>query len=213
MKMQVIDLSHPFYEGMPQYREKWYSSPRVGKLIDTETGKPLIRLELTAYSGTHIKAPKFVHDDARAIEHISMNTLLHYATIVRLGEKRVKDLITYEDLQSFYIKSGDGVIIHTGWSAFWESGQYYIDFPLITSDAAEYLIKEHRIPFLGADTPFSAEVQEVILANDRFLIENLTNLDQINLNRFFLVTLPLNIYSGDAAPARVVAIENENLII
>lgn len=211
--MQVIDLSHPFYEGMPQYREKWYSSPRVSKIINTETGKPVIKLDLTAYSGTHVKAPKFFRSDARAIEHISSHELLHYATIVHLGEKREHDLITYEDLQSFYIKSGDGVIIHTGWSAFWESGQYYIDFPLITSDAAEYLVNDLRAPFLGADTPFSTEVQEVVLENDRYLIENLTNLDQINLNRFFLVALPLNIYSGDAAPARVVAIENENLII
>lgn len=211
--MQVIDLSHPLYEGMPQYREKWYSSPRVCKLIDTDTGKPVIKLDLTAYSGTHIKAPRFLRSDARAIEHILMNELLHYTTIVHLGEKREKDFITYEDLQSFYIKPGDGILIHTGWSAFWESGQYYIDFPLVTSDAAEYLINDLRIPFLGADTPFSAEVQEVVLDNDRFLIENLTNLDQINLNRFLLVALPLNIYSGDAAPARVVAVENENLII
>ena len=211
--MHVIDLSHPFYEGMPQYREKWYSSPRVSKLIDTDTGKPLIKLDLTAYSGTHIKAPRFIHPDARAIEHIVMTELLHYATLVHLGEKRERDMITYEDLQSFYIKPGDGVIIHTGWSTFWESGQYYIDFPLITSDAAEYLVNDLKIPFLGADAPFSAEVQEAVLGNDRYLIENLTNLDQINLNRFFLIALPLNIYSGDAAPARVVAVENNNFII
>ncbi len=211
--MQVIDLSHPFYEGMPQYREKWYSSSRVSELIDTETGKPVIKLDLVVYSGTHIKAPKFLRSGLRSIEHISMNELLHYATIIHLGEKRTQDLITFEDLQSFYIKRGDGVILHTGWSVFWESGQYYIDFPLITSDAAEYLVMDRNIPFLGADIPFSTEVQQIVLENDRYLIENLTNLDQINLNRFFLVALPLNIYSSDAAPARVVAIENENLII
>ena len=211
--MQIIDLSHPYYEGMPQYREKWYSSPRVSKLLDTDTGKPVIKLDLTVYSGTHIKAPRFIDTEARPIEHISMHELLHYATIVHLGEKREKDMITYEDLQSFYIKPGEGVIIHTGWSAFWESGQYYIDFPLITSDAAEYLVNDLRILFLGADTPFSPEVQQVVLNNDRFLIENLTNLDQINLNRFLLIALPLNIYSGDASPARVVAVENENLIV
>ncbi len=211
--MHIFDLSHPFYEGMPQYREKWYSSPKVSKLIDTDTGKPLIKLDLTAYSGTHIKAPRFIRADGRAIEHISMTELLHYTTLVHLGEKREQDMITYEDLQSFYIKPNDGVIIHTGWSTFWESGQYYIDFPLITSDAAEYLVNDLRVPFLGADAPFSAEVQESVLGNDRFLIENLTNLDQINLNRFFLVALPLNIYSGDAAPARVVAVENDNFIV
>jgi kynurenine formamidase len=211
--MQVIDLSHPFYEGMPRYREKWYSSPVFNKLIDTETGKSVIQLNLTAYSGTHIKSPKFIRSDLRSIEHIAMNKLFHYTTIVHLSDKREQDLITYEDLQSFYIKPGDGVVIHTGWSTFWESGQYYIDFPLLTSDAAEYLVHDLRIPFLGADIPFSAEVQQAVLNNDRFLIENLTNLDQINLNRFLLVALPLNIYSGDAAPARVVAIENENLII
>jgi arylformamidase len=211
--MQVIDLSHPFYEGMPRYREKWYSSPVVSKLIDTKTGKSVIQLSLTVYNSTHVKAPQFIDSDLRSLEHIPMNSFFHYTTIVHLGEKREKDLITYEDLQSFYIKRGDGVVIHTGWSAFWESGQYYIDFPLLTSDAAEYLVHDLRAPFLGADIPFSAEVQTVVLGNDRFLIENLTNLDQINLNRFFLVALPLNIYSADAAPARVVAIENENLII
>lgn len=211
--MHVIDLSHPFYEGMPRYREKWYSSPVVCKLIDSDTGKPVIQLKLTVYSGTHIKAPKFIGAELRAIEHIAMKELVHYTTIIHLGEKREKDLITYEDLQSFYIKPGDGIVIHTGWSTFWESGQYYIDFPLLTSDAAEYLVHDLRIPFLGADIPFSAEVQQVVLNNDSFLIENLTNLDQINLNRFLLVAMPLNIYSADAAPARVVAIENENLII
>jgi arylformamidase len=211
--MQVIDLSHPFYEGMPQYRENWYSSPKVNKLIDTDTGKPVIKLDLTAYSGTHIKAPRFLRSDLRSIEHISMNELFHYATILHLGDKREKNLITFEDMQSFYIKSGDGIVIHTGWSAFWESGQYYIDFPLITSDAAEYLVADRNIVFLGADVPFSTEVQQIILENDRFLIENLTNLDQINLNRFLLVALPLNIYLSDAAPARVVAVENENLIV
>lgn len=211
--MHAIDLSHPYYEGMPQYREKWYSSPNVSKLIDTETGNPIIKLDLTAYSGTHIKSPKFLSSDLRAIEHIAFNELIHYTTVVHLGDKREKDLITCEDLQAFYIKAGDGLLIHTGWSAFWESGQYYIDFPLITSDAAEYMIKDLRIPFLGADIPFSSEVQKTILKNNCFLIENLTNLDQINLNRFLLIVLPLNIYSSDGAPARVVAVENEGLII
>jgi len=212
-KMQVIDLSHPFYDGMPQYREKWYSSPKVTKLIDTDSGNPIIKLDLTAYSGTHIKAPKFLRSNFRAIEHISFNELIHYTTVVHFGEKREKDLITCEDLQSFYLKPGEGVLIHTGWSAFWESGQYYIDFPLITSDAAQYLVDDLRIPFLGADIPFSSEVQQIVLEHDCFLIENLTNLDQINLNRFLLIALPLNIYSSDGAPARVVAVENDKLII
>ena len=91
--MHAIDLSHPFYEGMPQYREKWYSSPNVSKLIDTETGNPIIKLDLTAYSGTHIKSPKFLSSDLRAIEHISFNKLIHYTTVIHLGDKREKDLI------------------------------------------------------------------------------------------------------------------------
>ena len=211
--MHVIDLSHPFYENMPQYREKWYSSPKVSKLIDTETGNPIVKLDLTAYSGTHIKSPKFLRSDLRSIEHISFNELIHYATVIHLGVKREKDLITCEDLQAFYIKPGDGLLIHTGWSSFWESGQYYIDFPLITSDAAEYMVNDLRIPFLGADIPFSSEVQKIVLEHNSFLIENLTNLDQINLNRFLLIALPLNIYSSDGAPARVVAVENEGIIM
>lgn len=211
--MQIIDLSHPYYEGMPQHREKWNSSPRVSKQIDTETGKSILKLDLAASCGTHIKAPKFQRADLRSIEHLSMNELFHYTSVIHLGEKREKELITFEDLQAFYIKPGDGVVIHTGWATFWESGQYYLDFPLITSDAAEYLVFEKNISFLGADTPFSVEVQQVVLENDRFLIENLANLDQLNLNRFFLIALPLNIYSSDAAPARVVAVENDNFIV
>lgn len=211
--MQIIDLSHPYYEGMPQHREQWFSSPRVTRQINPESGRATLRLELITSSGTHIKAPKFLNSDLRSIEHLAMKELFHYATIIHLSEKREKGLITFEDLQAFYIKPGDGVVLHTGWSSFWGVGEYYIDFPLITSDAAEYLVLEKNICFLGADAPFSTEVQQVMLEKDRFLIENLTNLDRINLNRFFLIALPLNIYSGDAAPARVVAVENDNFIV
>lgn len=211
--MNIIDLSHPFYEGMPQYREQWDCSSRLTRLTDPERGRNIIKLDLMACSGTHIKAPNYYHPNLRTIEHIGLGELFHYASIINVPEKRERDLISSENLQAFYIKPGDGVIIHTGWSTFWEKGQYFIDFPIITSDAVEYLIHDRNAPFIGADTPFSVEVQRIVLENDRFLIENLTNLDQINLNRFLLIALPLNIYSSDAAPARVVAIENENLII
>ena len=87
-----------------------------------------------------------------------------------------------------------------------------MDFPVITSDAAEYLTYDRNVTFLGADVPFSSDVQRIVLGGEKFLIENLTNLDMINLNRFLLIALPLNIYGSSAAPARVVAVENENLI-
>jgi arylformamidase len=211
--MRIIDLSHPFYEGMPQYREQWNSSAEIIPLVDPARGQTIYKLELTCCSGTHLKAPKYADLHGRSIEHLALAELIHYASIVNIPEKRERDLISYEDLQKFYIKSGDGVVIHTGWSSFWEQGQYYIDCPIVTSDAIEYLILDRHAPFVAADTPFTAEAQRIVCENDCYLIENLTNLDQINLNRFLLIALPLNIYSSDAAPARVVAIENENLIV
>lgn len=210
--MRTIDLSHPFYEGMPQYREEWYSSSNVRKFTDPQSGKQIFKLDLMVCSGTHIKAPRFYRSELKSIEHLPLEKLICYTSIIHISEKRAKELITYEDLQQFYIMPGDGVVIHTGWSEFWEKGQYYMDFPIITSDAVEYLAYDRNVPFIGADVPFSAEVQRIVLGYEKFLIENLTNLDLINLNRFLLIALPLNIYAGSAAPARVVAVENENLI-
>ncbi len=210
--MRTIDLSHPYYEGMPQYREEWYSSSNVRKFYDPHSGKQIYKLDLMVCSGTHIKAPMFFRPELKSVEHIPLDKLIFYTSIVHISNKRARDLITYEDLQNFYIKPGDGVIVHTGWSEFWEKGQYYMDFPVITSDAAEYLTYDRNVTFLGADVPFSSDVQRIVLGGEKFLIENLTNLDLINLNRFLLIALPLNIYGSSAAPARVVAVENENLI-
>jgi len=211
--MRTIDLTHPFYEGMPQYREEWYSSANVRRYADPHSGKQIFKLDLMVCSGTHIKAPRFYRSQLKSLEHLPLDRLISYTSIVHISDRRAKDFITYEDMQHFYLKPGDGVIIHTGWSEFWEKGQYYMDFPVITSDAAEYLAYDRNVPFIGADVPFSSEVQRILLGSDRFLIENLTNLDTINLNRFLLIALPLNIYGSSAAPARVVAVENENLII
>ena len=47
-----------------------------------------------------------------------------------------------------------------------------------------------------------------MLSRGKLIIENLTNLDDINSDKFTLVATPLKIEDGDASPVRAIALTN-----
>ncbi len=84
---------------------------------------------------------------------------------------------------------------------------YYKDFPEFTVDSALYILKFRNIAAIATDIPFSVDVHRIFLGSGIILIENIVNLDSITTETVDLIALPLRIVDGDAAPARVIAIE------
>jgi kynurenine formamidase len=86
-------------------------------------------------------------------------------------------------------------------------------FPAFGKDAANYLIKERQVEYLGIDTlsldPGNSKdysVHTLTLAKGLHLIENLDALDKLPARGAILFCGPLRIKNGTGSPAHVVAL-------
>ena len=111
-------------------------------------------------------------------------------------------------LLSGEFSKGDIVILNTGYHKQYKQKEYYDTFPEVTEDFAKRAV-ELVISIVAMDTPspdrapFS--VHKILLGNGVLIIENLTNLDQLEGKEFDICALPAKL-NTEAAPVRVVAI-------
>lgn len=100
------------------------------------------------------------------------------------------------------------IIFRTDWFRRWGIEGYFQDHPLITRDAARWLV-QRGVRLLGVDfpsvdqSPFEAHLE--LLGNNVLIVENLTNLDELDCDSFELIATPLAIVGRDGSPVRAVA--------
>ena len=135
--------------------------------------------------------------------------------------------ITVEDLQDalkkqgMTLKSGDAVLIHSGWGKHWgvDNARYNSGSPGIGVAAAQWLARQEPVLF-GADT-FAVEVvpnpdkalslpvhQIALVVNGIFLLENM-KLDELAAKKtyeFAFVVQPLKIKGGTGSTVAPIAI-------
>ena len=127
------------------------------------------------------------------------------------------------DLEEFEDKHGTierGVVLaRTGWDRLWDDPEAYqnigsdkvMRFPGFSPDAIERLLKK-EIAGIGLDTlspdggNTAFPVHHLLLNRGKFIIENLTRLDQVPPCGAFLMALPLKVDKGTEAPIRAVAV-------
>ena len=104
------------------------------------------------------------------------------------------------------------LLIHTGWSQYWGSEEYFRKFPVLNVDAARYLTS-FPLKGIGSDTisfdPVDSgdlPVHHILLSKGLILIENLVNLKSLPKHNFAFSCFPLKIRNGDGSPVRAVGI-------
>lgn len=114
------------------------------------------------------------------------------------------------------------VLVRTDWSRRWLDETYFgrdatgrTHYPSIEPDLAHILISRRRIRALGIDSPSpdagtarTPLVHEIVLGADRYLIENLTNLEFMPARGAALFVLPIPFRDGTGSPARVIGVLN-----
>ena len=208
--MKTIDLTLTYEEGM---RGVSFEPART-KALDGWNAKTL---HLYSHAGTHMDAPFHFEVNDQTIDQFDVSRFVCDAWVIPIDAKPKQKLLL-EDLGVFadLIQKGDGVILHTGWSAFVNENKYREELPGIHESLALCFAKK-RINMLAVEPPSIADVtdmaevtkiHEILLAGDIIIVEGLTNLDAISLEKVKLIALPLKIKDGDGAPARVIAIED-----
>lgn len=117
------------------------------------------------------------------------------------------------------LKSGDVVLVRTGWAQYWKDPVKYVanerGAPGVTLDGAEWLAK-HKIAFTGSDTTayektptHDLPVHVCLLTRNGIQLMEMLNLEELAKDRvyeFLFVALPLKIIGGTASPIRPIAI-------
>ena len=211
---KLIDLTMTYQEGM--------------RGVSFETARTLEKdgwnaktLHLYSHAGTHMDAPAHFGVNDLTIDKTLLEKCVGRTWIARLKEIKPKALMGIEDLgdTAHRLQPGDSLVLHTGWSRHHGSDLYRNALPRVSERLAHWCC-EQKINMLGVEPPSVADVNNleevtrihrILLKGGVTIIEGLCNLEGITGDKCWLIALPLKIFQGDGAPARVIAIESEDL--
>lgn len=211
----LIDLSHLVSQEMPVYPGTEAVSITNWCSIQ-KNGFNEKKISLFTHSGTHLDAPAHVFSNSSTLDLISLNHF-HGRAILLDFSASTKSTIEFLDLKPHQqaIEKSEFVIFNTGWSKLWGKQEYFLDFPVLSSEAAIFL-SNSALKGVGVDTisvdaidSTSFPIHKILLRSNLLLIENLNNLDQIPVKSFDLYCFPLKIKDADGSPVRAVAMVNK----
>ncbi len=203
--MKLIDLTHTFTNNMPVYPADPKATIEQIAHIEEDSFNDH-KIVSTMHVGTHIDAPFHMLADGETIDQINLEKFFGKGVLIDVRNRSRIDASVLKGLQ---IKEGAVVLLYTGYGSKFGTDEYYKNDQVVTEDFASKMV-ELKIKMLGMDMPGPDMDQpwvthKILLRNGILLIENLTNLDQLEgVDNFEIIALPAK-FQADAAFVRVVA--------
>lgn len=219
--VRVVDLSHSInaqtqvYPGDPEPRLEIHST--IAK-----DGFNLLSLHMGSQTGTHVDAPYHFDEGTEKIDELPLERFLGRGVILKATGLAPRTEISWEQIQkdAEHIRAGDVALIHTGWSRYFGSAEYF-NHPYLAAEACEKLLEKGVLVF-GIDainideTPDETNpgvgfpCHHLIAKRAGVISENLCNFEQIDFSDPVISLLPLKLQAADGAPVRAVAIQISN---
>jgi len=210
---QLIDLSHPLRDGLPNFPGDPQLRIRPHATIPAQPCN-VAELTLSSHQGTHLDAPRHFFAQGRTVDEIPLERFHGPATVVDLAPGGALPPATPLTVEHFRpharrFRPGARVLYRTGWDRRFGDPIFFRDFPTLTLDAARW-IAARRIGLLGMDTPTPSREFEachhILLGPgaEIVIVEGLAGLERLPA-RFTLSAFPLRIAQGDGSPIRAVA--------
>jgi len=160
-------------------------------------------ISIGTHVGTHIDAPMHMLEGGKSLDQIPLDQFVGNGKVIKINGNN------FDVVKSAGIQEGDVVLFNTGMSKKYYDKEYFEEYPAMSEAVANYLV-ETKVKMVGLDTG-SADNQDgfpihkILLSGNVLIIENLTNLDQLeDKEEFKIYALPLKL-NIDASPARVIA--------
>jgi arylformamidase len=197
----LIDLSVPLNADTPVYPGDPKTEIMEAGIISKDGYKDHYFCVGT-HVGTHIDAPSHMlpggdNLDGFPLEHFAGNGVY---VDVRQG-------FDFEKIKEAPIQKGDIVLFHTGFGDAYYEPRYYENYPGIPEKVADLLVAK-KVKMVGMDMcspdhpPFP--IHKILLQNRILIMENLTNIGQLEGKKFRVHAYPVKL-EIDAAPVRAVA--------
>lgn len=208
--MKIIDLSHPYKVGMPQFPGTPPIDVKQIAQID-EGGFRVTDFHSIVHVGTHCDAPAHCIEGAKTMDKIPLDTFIGYAVIVDVSvtdEKEIKPDV----LKDYNIKPKDIVLLRTGYSKYWGKNEYVENSPYLSEEMASALV-ELKIKALGVDflspdpvDSTTSPAHKILMGNGIPIIENLARLDEIDVPKVFFSAAPVLVDKADGGFTRAYAV-------
>ncbi len=199
----LIDLTHVMENEMPIFPGDDNFILKQDKFFD-ENKYNNFMLKTSMHVGTHLDSPMHMTKSTMTIDQYSIDKFCGKAIVLNvLGE----DIIDYKEEYEKMIKNNDIVLFYTGFDKYFKAKEYFLKYPVITTNLAEFLISKN-VKLVGFDTPspdyYPFSIHKMLLSNNIFIIENLCNLNLLLNKTCEVFCFPLKI-KADASLLRVVA--------
>ncbi|HVT01491.1 MAG TPA: cyclase family protein [Patescibacteria group bacterium] len=202
--MKLIDLTHTFTSDMPVYPGDPKATLEQVAFIEKDTYNDH-RLTAVMHVGTHMDAPLHMIEDGKKMDEINPEKFFGNGVLIDVRGKMSIDATVLEGIE---IEQGSVVLLYTGFGDKYRTDDYFKDYPELKEDFANKMVelgvKMVGMDMLGPDYDKPWTTHKILLGSDVTILENLTNLDQLEGKDFEVVALPMKL-QADAAPVRVVA--------
>ncbi len=205
----IVDLTHTLKNEITVYPGTTSPIFEQGNTIEKD-GFAELNMTMCTHTGTHIDAPSHIISNANSLNDFTIDKFIGNAIVVDCSKKKSISL-EFLNLIEEKIEQIDFILFYTGWQEKWNTPHYFDEFPVLTQEAVEWLLK-FKLKALGFDTISVDKLTDVKLPNHHLLlqreiliIENMTNLDKLIGNSFELNCIPLKIENSDGSPIRAFA--------
>ncbi|AMW05971.1 cyclase family protein [Gemmatimonas phototrophica] len=212
-----VDLSHHIESGKVYY--KGLPAPVICDYLSREASRALYadgtefhigRVELITNTGTYIDCPFHRYADGKDTASMALERFVDQPALVVDATARTGRAIGAELFAGLAVR-GKAVLVHTGWSAHWQTDQYFEGHPYLTEQAACWL-RDAGAVLVGIDSMnidntdgTTRPVHSVLLREEILIAEHLTNLSVLPREGFTFTAVPPKLVGVGTFPVRAFA--------
>ena len=217
MYKKVVDLTHVFngdvlpWPGMAGPKMEKVGSVKAGDACEATV------FTMSSHVGTHMDCQIHMMPYGYSTDTIDMGFFIGNGKVIDVRDK-VHEVngeleLGMDCLDGVDLSDVDFLFFYLGWDKKWNTPEFYVGYPNINAELAEYLSKHPVVRGIGFETPgvdpvprAGFDVHKIYLHEKKTIVENLTNLDQLIGKEFTYIGLPLKLENGDGSPIRAVAV-------
>ncbi len=214
MERNYIDLSHTIedglvtYKGLPapvicDYLSREDSRERYGPGTEFQIG----RIEMIANTGTYLDTPFHRYADGKDLSEIDLAQMTGLDGVIVRVPHNERLAVTEQDFVGHDV-AGKAVLVHTGWSEFWNTEAYFDNHPFLTEQAAKFLV-DSGAKLVGIDSHNiddsrgkARPVHTILLGAGVLIVEHLRGLENVPDRDFTFNAVPPKFKGVGTFPVR-----------
>ncbi len=211
--MKIIDLTHTIKADMPVYPNT--EKPKIQQTNTYEKdGFREALLTLGSHTGTHIDAPAHIIEGKPTLDSFDISQFVGKALVIDCRDLKEGEEINAQRIEKYgdKAKQAEFLLFNLGWDKKWGSNEYFGDFPCLSDEALDVIIK-NDYKGIGFDVISIDSIGKPLNVHTKLFsqkeiinVENLKNLDLCGSDLFTFICLPLKLLNADGSPARAIAI-------